>query len=99
MNKHLLLFLLVYFVLISLTASVVTLIDKSRAERGGWRTPEKTLLLLGLFGGALSEYITMKRIRHKTLHKKFMIGLPLMIAFHVFVIIFSIYEFAIKDIF
>lgn len=27
-------------------------------------------------------YITMKAIRHKTLHKKFMIGLPLLILLH-----------------
>ncbi len=33
----------------------------------------------GLVGGALLEFLTMKIIRHKTRHKKFMIGLPVMI--------------------
>lgn len=98
MNEQYILFAVVYFALISATASAVTLIDKSRAKRGGWRTPEKTLLLLGFFGGALSEYLTMKKIHHKTLHKKFMIGLPLMIAFHVILIAFLIYQFALKGV-
>lgn len=83
MNEQYIHIFLVYFLSISLISAVVTLIDKSRAKRGGWRTPEKTLLLLGFFGGALSEYVTMKLIHHKTLHKKFMLGLPAMIILHV----------------
>ncbi|MBQ5843177.1 MAG: DUF1294 domain-containing protein, partial [Clostridia bacterium] len=40
------------------------------------RIPEKTLFLTALFGGSLAMYITMLVIRHKTKHKRFMIGLP-----------------------
>ena len=39
---------------------------------------EKALLLFALFGGSPAEYLTMRLIRHKTLHKKFMVGLPIM---------------------
>ena len=60
----------------------MTVTDKAKAKRAVWRIPEATLMLVGLFGGALAMYVTMKTIRHKTKHKKFMIGLPLEIALH-----------------
>lgn len=93
MNKQLIYALTVYFVLISAVTAIVTVIDKRRAIKQGRRTPESTLLLLGLFGGALSEYIVMKKIHHKTLHKKFMIGLPLIMLLHMAIIIFCIVKF------
>ncbi len=75
-------FVLIYLAVISLVAVVMTIADKSKAKRDAWRIPEATLMLVGLFGGALAMYVTMKTIRHKTKHKKFMIGLPLEIALH-----------------
>ncbi len=96
MNKQYIYFFLVYFVLISLVTVAVTLIDKSRAKHGGWRTPEKTLILLAFFGGAISEYITMKLIHHKTLHKKFMIGLPAIIVFHMVLIAVAVYFVGVR---
>ena len=84
--------LIVYFGVISLVAVLMTVIDKSAAKRGAWRIPEATLMLVGLFGGALAMYITMQTVRHKTKHKKFMIGLPLEIALHaaiVFLVLFG----------
>ena len=74
--------LIIYFVIVSLVSVVITVADKASAKKGGWRIPEATLMMIGLFGGALSMYVTMKTIRHKTKHKKFMIGLPLEIVLH-----------------
>lgn len=79
MNKELLIFIAAYFVLISLVTAIVTVVDKSRSKKDAFRIPEKTLFLLALFGGSLAEYLTMRSIRHKTLHKRFMLGLPLII--------------------
>ncbi len=73
---------MIYLAVISLVAVVMTIADKSKAKRDAWRIPEATLMLVGLAGGALPMYVTMKTIRHKTKHKKFMIGLPLEIALH-----------------
>lgn len=70
---------LIYFAAISFVTLIITALDKIFAKKHMRRIPEATLLTLALFGGALSEYITMKLIRHKTLHKKFMAGLPLII--------------------
>ncbi|MGN1420772.1 MAG: DUF1294 domain-containing protein [Eubacterium sp.] len=77
----------IYFCTISLISIFLTLIDKYRAKRNKWRIPESTLLIVGLLGGALCEYITMRLIHHKTLHKKFMIGLPAEISFHMVILI------------
>lgn len=69
----------IYLAVISAVSVFVCAIDKYCAANNKWRIPEKTLFLLSIFGGALSLYITMRLIRHKTRHKRFMIGLPLII--------------------
>lgn len=71
--------LIIYFIGISVLTAFITAADKIFAKKNCRRVSEATLLTLGIMGGALSEYITMKIIRHKTLHKKFMIGLPAII--------------------
>lgn len=57
----------------------MTMSDKSRAKKHKRRIPERTLFLTAAFGGAAAMYLTMLTIRHKTKHKRFMIGLPLII--------------------
>lgn len=80
-------FLLTYFAVMGLIGMFMTFADKQFSIRKKWRIPEKILLLQGFFGGAIGMYIAMHFIRHKTQHKKFMIGLPLMIVFHIIIII------------
>ncbi len=75
-----------YLAVISLSAVLLTISDKLRAAKHKWRISEATLLLVALFGGAAAEYITMRCIRHKTLHKKFMIGLPLILVLHLCIV-------------
>ncbi len=78
----------IYFCAISFISVLLTIADKYKAKRNKWRISESTLLIVGLLGGALCEYITMRIIRHKTLHKKFMIGLPAEIIFQIILIVF-----------
>lgn len=82
----------IYFAVISLIAVFVTIFDKRKAIKNRSRISERTLIIIGILGGALFEYITMKIIRHKTLHKKFMIGLPCIILLHAAAVIFVIYK-------
>lgn len=79
---------IIYFVFISLVTFIVTALDKYKAKRGKYRISEATLFILAILGGALSEYLTMLAIRHKTLHKRFMIGLPAIIILQLALIIF-----------
>ena len=78
---------IIYFAVISFITAVVTAIDKYKAKKGSFRISEKALFILALLGGSLSEYTTMRLIRHKTLHKRFMIGLPLIIILQIIAII------------
>ncbi len=87
--------LLVCFTVMNIAAGTATIADKRKAIKGQRRISEKTLMLLGLFGGALGEYLTMLKIRHKTKHMKFMVGLPIEIFIHIVLIILIIYKVAL----
>lgn len=65
---------LIYLVLINIAAYAVFGWDKHKARWGGWRIPEKTLLLLALAGGSIGAWIGMKVFRHKTRKAKFKVG-------------------------
>ncbi len=82
-----------YILIISLISVVVTIKDKSCAKNGKWRVPEKTLFILSALGGSVAMYITMKAIRHKTQHKRFMIGIPLIMAAQAAIIVLLIIHF------
>lgn len=72
-------FLLVYFIAVSAASIFFTVYDKRAAVCGKWRISEKMLFFIAMLGGSVSMYLTMKAVRHKTRHKKFMIGLPIVI--------------------
>lgn len=67
----------IYLGVISLIAIIITCYDKIAAKHfPGHRTPEATLLAISAIGGSVAMYLTMQITRHKTQHKKFMIGIP-----------------------
>ncbi len=70
---------LLYIFIVSFVAVVLTIVDKHNARKQAWRISERTLFITAGFGGSLSMLVTMRLIRHKTKHKRFMIGLPLII--------------------
>ncbi|MBR3968091.1 MAG: DUF1294 domain-containing protein [Clostridia bacterium] len=73
--------LLLYLVFVNVVAVAVCAIDKLYAIKGWYRrrVRETQLFVISFLGGALGMYVTMKLIRHKTLHKRFMITLPILI--------------------
>lgn len=80
---------------ISLISVIVCVYDKIAAKAlPRHRTPEKTLLLLSALGGSLAMYITMQIIHHKTQHKKFMIGIPVIMGVQILLIILYFYYLA-----
>ena len=73
-----------YLAVISLVSVIVCIYDKIAAKHNPkHRTRESTLLLLSAVGGSVAMLITMLFIRHKTKHKKFMVGIPLIIILQV----------------
>ena len=69
--------ILIYTAIMSLIAFAAFGIDKYKAKTNRWRISEKTLFLLALLGGGVGAYLGMKVFHHKTRHKQFAIGLPL----------------------
>ena len=68
--------LLWYLAAVNVVTFTVYGIDKSKARRGAWRIPEKTLFLLPLLGGSVGALLGMRVWHHKTLHKSFRFGIP-----------------------
>ena len=68
--------LALWLIVINLATFAVYGIDKSRAKRGAWRVPEKTLFLLPLLGGSVGALLGMRTFRHKTKHWYFVWGIP-----------------------
>ncbi len=58
-------------------------IDKRRAENGGWRISEKTLLVLAFYGGSLGALIGQQALCHKTSKQPFRARLCAIAFFHV----------------
>ena len=81
MPKELIFGLLIYVAIMSVISIAVCIYDKIAAKAAKrHRTREATLLGLSALGGSVAMLITMFIIRHKTKHKKFMIGIPVIIA-------------------
>lgn len=68
-----------YLVLMNLLAFILMALDKSRARRGAWRIPERTLFLSAIFGGSIGAIVGMQCFRHKTRHRSFVWGMPLIL--------------------
>lgn len=68
--------ILIYLAVINIIGIIITARDKRAARRGTWRVPERTLFMLCILGGCPGVYSAMRLMRHKTLHKRFMWGIP-----------------------
>jgi len=71
-------FLLILLLALNLLAFFAFGIDKRRARLQRRRTPESTLLLLAVLGGAPGAWLAVRVFRHKT--RKFAFLLPLLLA-------------------
>lgn len=75
--------LLYYLVGINIVTFLVYGIDKWKAKRSMWRIPEATLLGLAIIGGSIGALLGIRVWHHKTQHKKFKYGLPLVLLAHI----------------
>ena len=71
--------LLYYLIVITIVTFLVYGIDKWKAKQGSWRISEASLLILAVIGGSIGALFGMKVWHHKTMHKKFKYGLPLIV--------------------
>jgi len=89
MSRQIIIFILIG---INALAFLVYGIDKWRAVHGRWRISETTLLMLAVIGGSIGALLGMKVWHHKTMHKKFKYGLPLILIAQI-VLLYLIYKF------
>ena len=75
-------YIVLYLCIINALAFLLMLIDKQKAKKNRWRIPEATLLGVSAIGGSVGGLLGMCLLRHKTLHKRFSIGIPLMLVAH-----------------
>ena len=68
-----------YLVVINVATFFTYGLDKWKAKRSRWRIREAALLLLAVLGGSIGAWLGMKVWHHKTQHKKFKVGIPIII--------------------
>lgn len=83
--------ILLYLFAINIVAFFAFGIDKLKAKRDKWRIPESTLLSMAVLGGSIGALAGMKVWRHKTLHDKFRIGIPVIIALQTAAVVWWIF--------
>ena len=68
-----------YLLAVNITSFLLYGIDKYKAKKGRLRISEATLLLMAVIGGSIGAWVGMRIWHHKTMHKKFKYGIPLII--------------------
>ena len=79
--------ILIFILLMSVSAFFLMGYDKSQAKKRGQRIPEKTLWTFAIFGGGIGAYLGMQLFRHKTLHTSFRVGFLMLLIVYVFLIV------------
>lgn len=82
--------ILIYLLLINALGGLLMIVDKSRARKKLRRISEINLYTVAIVGGAVGELMGMYLVRHKTRHRKFTIGLPLLSSVHILLLVWLI---------
>ena len=86
-------YILAYLLIVNAVAFLLMLIDKIKARKNLWRIKESTLMLWAAIGGSIGALAGMYTFRHKTLHRKFTIGIPLILAAQIAAVVYILYKF------
>lgn len=68
---------LYYLLVVNTLTFLLYGIDKYKAKKARWRISEATLLMMAVIGGSIGAWAGMRLWHHKTMHKKFKYGIPL----------------------
>lgn len=85
--------ILLYIGLVNVFAFILYGIDKLKAQKSKWRVPESTLIGIAIIGGSIGAWSGMKVWHHKTLHKKFKYGIPLILVAQIALCIYLFKQF------
>ena len=80
---------IVYLVVINMATFLTYGIDKWMAKKSLWRIREASLLGLAVLGGSIGAWLGMKVWHHKTMHKKFKYGIPLILVVQIVIVLLT----------
>lgn len=84
-------YLMYYLLTVNAAGFLLMLIDKEKARKNRWRIRESVLLGTAAIGGSIGVFAGMQVFRHKTLHKRFSIGVPAMMTAQVALALYILY--------
>lgn len=87
----------VYVCILTITGYLSMWLDKRKAQKGKWRIPEKTLFFIAILGGSIGSIAGMYHFRHKTKHKRFVIGMPLILFVQIGIILIFLIDLFVKQ--
>ena len=73
----------IYLVVMNLITLTLYGMDKRRAQKRQWRISENVLIGCALIGGSLGALLGVRVFHHKTKHKKFTMGIPLILVLQI----------------
>lgn len=85
--------ILFYLLAVNLLTFVTYGVDKWKARKNHWRVREASLLLLVALGGSVGALLAMYLFRHKTQHKKFRYGVPVILMIQLIIAAFCYYRY------
>ena len=77
-----------YLLAINIVSFFLYGIDKYKAKKNKWRISEATLLMIAVIGGSIGAWSGMRLWHHKTMHKKFKYGIPIIIILQVTIAVY-----------
>lgn len=81
-------FLLLYVGVMNLIGFLIMGVDKHKAKKRAFRIPEATLFLVAIMGGSIGSIIGMYVFRHKTRHRSFTVGMPIILGLQIILVLF-----------
>jgi len=84
-------YFVLYILIINLFGFMLVLIDKYKAKKNKWRIKESSFFITAFIGGSAGVLLGMTMIRHKTQHKSFYIGIPMLYLLNIIIICAVIY--------
>ena len=82
-----------YLLAVNITSFLLYGIDKFKARKNLWRISEATLLTMAAIGGSIGAWAGMRLWHHKTMHKKFKYGIPVIIILQVALAVYLLTNF------
>ena len=79
---------LYYLLVINVVTFVLFGLDKYNARKGNRRIREVTLMAMAALGGSVGAWMGMHLWHHKTKHRKFRYGIPLILLLQIALIYF-----------